>query len=261
VNPTIELLMRRASVREFLPDEPASDLVETLVRAGQQAPFAAQLGSVLLRRDRVRNPFGAPLLFTVCADVYRLERVLAARGWQRATSDAAILLFAVQDAAYMAENLVIAGEALGLGSCYLGATAFDAAAVADEYGLPSRVFPFVQLAMGYPAARPPARPRYPLAFTLHEGRYREPSEADLRAAMAAMDEGYLAQDYYRDYVIPLDAGRPETFTRATYSWSEHMGRKWGQWLRDPDDLLGPLRACGFGLPPAAEGAPAEKRPS
>jgi hypothetical protein len=26
-----------------------------------------------------------------------------------------------------------------------------------------------------------------------------------------------------------------------------MGRKWGQWLREPEDLLGPLLACGFDL--------------
>jgi nitroreductase len=244
-NQVIEILMRRASVRQYTPNDPPDEVIEAIVRAGQQAPFAAQLGSVILRRDRERNPFRAPLLFTICADVHRLEMVLAQRGWQRATDDGAILLFAIQDAAYMAENMVIAGEALGLGSCYLGGAAFAAAGIAAEYGLPPRVFPFVQLAMGYPASVPTPRPRYPVSFTLHENRYREPSEEDVRHAMAAMDEGYLAQDYYRDYVIPLEAGRNETFSRSTYSWTEHMGRKWGQWLSDPEDLFGPLRACGF----------------
>ncbi len=241
----VGVLMERASVREYTEQEPTRETVEAVVRAGQQAPFAAQLGSLLLRRDRERNPFGAPLLFTVCADVHRLERVLERRGWTRITSDAAVLLFAIQDAAYMAENLVIAGEILGLGSCYLGGAAFAAEEIRADYGLPPRVFPFVQLAMGYPASRPRPRPRYPLSFTLHEDRYREPSEADVERAMAAMDEGYLAQDYYRDYVIPLDGGRRETYSRHTYSWTEHMGRKWGQWLADAEDLLGPLRACGF----------------
>ena len=112
-NPMIDVLMRRASVREYTDNVPSDETVEIIVRAGQQAPFAAQLGSLLLRRDREKNPFHAPLLFTVCADVHRLELVLARRGWKRVTSDAAILVFAIQDAAYMAENLVIAGEALG----------------------------------------------------------------------------------------------------------------------------------------------------
>ncbi len=241
----LDLLMSRGSVREYTDREPTEETVEAIVRAGQQAPFAAQLGSLLLRRDRERNPFHAPLLFTVCADVHRLELVLARRGWQRVTSDAAILLFAVQDASYMAQNLVIAGEALELGSCYLGAAPFVADRIAEEYGLPQRVFPVVQLAMGYPAAAPRPRPRYPLSFSLFEDRYPQLTDEDVAAAMATMDEGYLAQDYYQDIVIPLEDGRPETFARHSYSWTEHMGRKWGQWLRDPEDLLRPLRACGF----------------
>lgn len=254
VNATIQTMMQRASVRSYKPDEPSREMVEAVVRAGQQAPFAAQLGSVLLRRGCERNPFRAPLLFTICADIHRLEVVLAARGWQRVTSDAAMLLFAVQDAAYLAENMVIAAESLGLGSCYIGGAAFAAAEIAAEYRLPPRVYPFVQLAMGFPASPPSPRPRYPLSFTLHEGGYCEPAPEDVRQAMAAMDDGYLAQDYYRDYVIPLEGPRRETFTRATYSWTEHMGRKWGQWLNDPEDLLGPLRACGFDV-----GAPAGDR--
>ncbi|MCX6100508.1 MAG: nitroreductase family protein, partial [Candidatus Bipolaricaulota bacterium] len=98
-NPVLDLLMRRASVREFTPDVPSDEVLETIVRAAQQAPFAAQMGSLVLRRDREKNPFHAPLLFTVCADVHRLELVLARRGWKRMTSDAAILVFALQDAA------------------------------------------------------------------------------------------------------------------------------------------------------------------
>ncbi len=261
-NDVHELMMRRASVREFADKIPSNDVVESVVRVARQAPFAAQMGSLVLRRDRERNPFRAPLLFTVCADVHRLELVLARRGWKRVTSDAAILLFAIQDAAYMAENLVVAGDAVGLGSCYLGGAAFAADEIAKEYALPEHVFPFVQLAMGYPVAAPTPRPRYPMSFTLHEDHYREPSEEDVAAAMAAMDEGYLAEDYYRDYVIPLERGRAETFTRRSYSWTEHMGRKWGQWLANPEDLLRPLRACGFDLNggPAA-GGEAESRPA
>jgi nitroreductase len=253
-NPMMDVLMSRASAREYTDRMPSDETVETIVLAGQQAPFAAQLGSLLLRRDREKNPFHAPLLFTVCADVHRLELVLARRGWKRVTSDAAILLFAIQDAAYMAQNLVIAGEALGLGSCYLGAAPFVADRIAEEYGLPKRVFPVVQLAMGYPMTAPRPRPRYPLSFSLFEGRYPAFSDGEVDAAMAVMDEGYLAQDYYHDGAIPLEDGRPDAFSRRSYSWTEHMGRKWGQWLRDPEDLLGPLQACGFDLHDVSDNA-------
>ncbi len=62
-----------------------------------------------------------------------------------------------------------------------------------------------------------------------------------------MDEGYLAQGYYvkQKAMIRLEKGRKETFTYNDYSWTEHISRKWGQWMEDPEDILAPLRACGF----------------
>lgn len=164
-DPLLKALLERKSIRRYRPEAPDDEVVEAVVRAGQQAPFAAQMGSVLLSRDREKHPFGAPLLFTVLVDVHRLERVLGARGWTRKTCDLAILLFGIQDAAYMAENMVIAAEALGLGSCFLGMAPFRAAEIKKEYGLPDRVFPLVQLTMGFPAEEPPPRPRYPFPFT------------------------------------------------------------------------------------------------
>jgi hypothetical protein len=106
----------------------------------------------------------------------------------------------------------------------------------------------VQLAMGYPAENPPTRPRYPLEFTLFEDRYPEFTEEQITQAMAIMDEGYLAQDYYSKLKarIPLEGDRPETFDYETYSWTEHICRKWGQ-PYFPDILLEQFRKRGFHL--------------
>ncbi len=42
-----------------------------------------------------------------------------------------------------------------------------------------------------------------------------------------MDDGYLAQEYYRkaNAMIPLHGKKEETFTYDTYSWTEHISRK------------------------------------
>lgn len=77
-NPVLKSLLARKSIRRYKPDVPDKAVIEAVVRAGQQAPFAAQLGSALLSRERERHPFKAPLLFTLLVDVHRLERVLAA---------------------------------------------------------------------------------------------------------------------------------------------------------------------------------------
>jgi nitroreductase len=250
-NPVIEALMKRKSIRKYSDGQPAEDVVETVVRAGQQAPFAMQMGSVLLSRNPEKNVFRAPLMFFVCADVHRMEKVMARRGWKRKASDLYTLLFAVQDAAYMAQNMVTAAESLGMGSCYIGAAPFLAGKIREEYQLPDRVLPLVMLTMGYPAEDPPVRPRYPMEFHLFEDGYPEMDDAAVDGAMEVMDRGYLDQDYYRkaNYMIGLPEGMEEKYDLDTYSWTEHISRKLGLWGGDPEELLKVLELCGFSICP------------
>jgi nitroreductase len=246
-NPVIQVLLSHKSIRKYKDELPSDEVVETIVRAGQQAPFAYQYYSLLLSRDRKHNPFKAPLLFTVCVDSHKFERIMARRKWKLIENDLSILFFAIQDAALMAENMVVAGRSLGLGSCFLGSAPYRADKIAKEYSLPERVFPLVQLTMGYPAEDPPTRPRYPMEFALFENKYRKLNEATVSRAMKQMDEGYLAQDYYRkaNAKIALEGKRKETFTYDNYSWTEHICRKVGQWYPDPKELINQLEKRGF----------------
>ena len=250
-NPVLQAMLQRKSIRAYTEQMPSDEVITTIVRAGQQAPFAYQLCSVLLSRERESHPFEAPLLFTICVDAHRLEQVMARRNWRMVTNDLSLFFFGIQDAALLAENMVIAAESLGLGSCFLGSAPYRAEEIAQQYNLPLRVFPLVQLAMGYPAEDPPVRPRYPLGFSLFEGTYPELTDDLVEHAMEIMDEGYLAQDYYRKagYQIPLEGDRPETFTFEDYGWTEHISRKAGQWLSSLDDLLEPLESRGFDVTP------------
>ncbi len=246
-NPVVGTMLQRKSVRKYSDQRPTDDVIAAIVRAGQQAPFASQLCSLLLTRKKA--PFGAPLWFTICVDMHRMELIMCRRGWATVANDLAILLLGIQDAALMAENMVIAAESFGMGSCFLGNTPYRARQIRKKFKIPERVFPLVELAMGYPAEEFPARPRYPLEFTLFEDRYPEMTEEMIEKAMKVMDDGYLAQDYYRKQKakIKLEGSRKETFTYDNYSWTEHISRKWGQWMSDPVELLEQLEACGFRL--------------
>jgi nitroreductase len=248
-NPVIRTMLEHKSIRKYTDQTPSDEVIETIVKAGQQAPFASQSYSVLLSRNRKRNPWKAPLLFTICVDFHKFELIMARRKWKLVTNDLTLLFFGIQDAAYMAENIVIAARSLGLGSCFLGGALYRADKIAKEYGLPKKVFPLVQLAMGYPAEDPPTRPRYPMEFTLFEDKYPKLDPKAISHAMKQMDEGYLAQDYYRKarYMIPLEGRRKETFTCNSYSWTEHICRKWGQWYPEPDELLNQLEKRGFNV--------------
>jgi nitroreductase len=245
----IETMLKRKSIRKYTDESPSDEVLQAVVRAGQQAPFASQLCSVLLTRKQKGIPFGAPLLFTICVDVHRMELVMRRRGWKLVTNDLSMLFFGIQDAALMAENMVIAAESFGMGSCFLGSAPYISDKIAKKYKLPPRVFPLVQLVMGYPAENPPPRPRYPMGFTLFEDEYPELGEAEIEQAMKQMDEGYLAQNYYRKgkYKIRLEGEREETFTYDTYSWTEHISRKWGQWHQSPKELLTQLSRRGFNV--------------
>lgn len=251
-NKTIDILMSRKSIRKYKPDVPSKEIIETVVRAGMQAPFASQAYSVVLLRDRKRNAFNAPLMFVVCADVNRVGLFMNERGWKLKSNDLTLLLFAMQDASYMAENMVIAAESLGMGSCYIGHALMIAKTLKKNLKLPDHVFPFVMLAMGYPAENPSIRPRYPLDYVLFEAEYPKLDKKRVRAAMKAMDGYYLKVGYYRKLKakIPiLDKNRKDTFTYDDYTWTEHISRKWGQWYPGPEEQLRQLEACGFEITP------------
>ncbi len=241
-------MLEHKSIRKYRDDMPSDDIIETIVRAGQQAPFASQAYSILLSRRRPRNPYRAPLLFTLCVDYHKLDLIMAKRKWKPVTNDLTLMFFGIQDASLMAENMIVAGRSLGLGSCLLGSAMYRADRIAKSYKLPERVFPLVQLVMGYPDEDPPPRPRYPMEFTLFEDAYPELDDGMVSRAMSAMDDGYLAQDYYRAQKakISLEKGpRKETYTYDSYSWTEHISRKWGQWHLDPAELMEQLEKRGF----------------
>jgi len=135
VNPVIKTLLEHKSIREYSDEMPSDEVIRTIVRAGQQAPFASQAYSILLSRKRERNPFKAPLLFTICVDYHKFEQIMKRRDWKLVTNDLVLLFFGIQDAALMAENMVVAARSLGLGSCFLGSAMFRADKIAEEYCL------------------------------------------------------------------------------------------------------------------------------
>jgi nitroreductase len=247
-NPVIQSMLNRKSVRKYKKDKPSDEVVETVVLAGQQAPFASQLYSILLTRKK-KAPFGAPLWFIICVDLHKLERFMKIRNWEIISNDVLMLLFGLQDAAYAAENMVIAAESLGMGSCYLGISPERVGQIVKQYKLPKRVFPLVELVMGYPDEEFPPRPRYPLPFALFEDQYPEFTDDQVKEAMQVMDDGYRAQGYYvkQKAKIRLEGKRKETFTYDDYSWTEHISRKWGQWYPSPNKMLDALKNQGFDL--------------
>ncbi len=74
------------------------------------------------------------------------------------------LVNAAINVAIAVEHIALQATELDLGSCWV--RAFDAAAVAEFLDLPAQVIPLVLLPVGFPAEKPPARPRRDLADIL-----------------------------------------------------------------------------------------------
>jgi nitroreductase len=251
-----DIMLNRRSMRQFL-DKPISDeILEKILKAGFQAPFAAQLCSIIYTRDSDKitelQRLGAypttQVLMLFLIDLRRLEKIMANRGHSYDADDAFTLWLGVQDASLVAENVILAAEALGLGSVLLGAVPHFAEPLAELFNIPDRVFPMVGLCLGYPdpAEHTEVRPRFPLEFSAYKDAYHDHSDGDIISCMKVMNEGYLAQNYYieRNAKIPIRKGKDD-IDYDTYSWCEHISRKFcqGGWAKFP--LLATLEKQGF----------------
>jgi nitroreductase len=162
----IDIIKNRRSVREFKDQEIPESAIDVLIEALRWAPSAGNLQSrkfyfVLneelrnklartgLRQDYVSFIAKAPLVVVGCADLR-----IATRYKERGTD-----LYAIQDTAISVQNLLLAAQDLGLGTCWVGA--FKEDEVKKVLDLPDYLRPVVLVPVGYPAKTPKAPARLP----------------------------------------------------------------------------------------------------
>jgi len=206
-NDVLRALLAHRTVRAYVPDALPPGTLETLVAAAQSAPSSSnlQLWSVIAvedagRKARLAQVAGgqahieqAPLFLVWIADLARADRVAAAHG--RTLEGCAYLEFfmvAAIDAALAAQNAAVAAEAMGLGTCYVGALRNDPERVAAELGLPPRAMALFGMCVGRedPARTTEIKPRLPQPLLAFRERYAAPqAEAEL---VASYDETLAA---------------------------------------------------------------------
>lgn len=232
--PALDAMLSHRSVRHFLRDAVPEHTIATMVAAAQSAPTSSNLQtwSVIAvesqeRRDALANLVGpqkhlgvAPLVLVWLADLSRIERLGAAQG----TDPVGLhyldtFLMGVIDAALAAQNAVVAAEAMGLGTVYVGGMRNQPEKVAQVLGTPKNVFPVFGLVVGHPDPDRPAqiKPRLPQSAVLHREQYQVPQDMPseigsyneaLRAFMR--DNGMREMDWSQQVVERL--GSPEALT-------------------------------------------------
>ncbi len=256
-NDLFEIINNRRSIRKFTEKPITDEILNQILEAGIKAPFAAQLYSIVYTRDKEKMKklnIGAysttQLLMIFLVDFRKIEKIIAERNYQYDYDDGMLLWLGIQDASLVAENVILAADALGLGSVLLGGAPLQTDVINEAFNIPSRVFPVVGLCLGYPdyTAETDVRPRYPLKYTAFEDSYQDLSESEIQECMKSMDEGYITQGYYikLQAKIPLKKGK-DSIDYDKYSWSEHQSRKYSQGSWKKEAVLSILKRHGFNL--------------
>ena len=210
MNPVIEQLLARKSVRAFAEREISREEREWILRAAMEAPTAGnqQLYTIIditdpAKKERLaescdHQPFiaKAPLVLVFCADCRKWLAAYREAGCAPRLPGAGDLMLAVTDAAIAAQNAVTAAWSLGIGSCYIGDIREERAVQKEILGLPEYVFPAVMAVFGYPTEQQMERPkpeRFALEDIVCENAYEEKDGEALRR-MFAKRGGELGYD-------------------------------------------------------------------
>ena len=188
-------MLSHRTVRAYLDTPVPENAIELMMAAAQSAATSSNLQtwSVVAvqdpdRKARLADCAGsqahireAPLLLIWLADLSRLDRTAQRIG---SPSDAnrfmEMFLVAAIDATLAAQNAVLAAEALGLGTSYIGAMRNRPEQVAAELGLPSNVFAVFGLTVGSPDPKRPTsiKPRLPQSLILSRETYTAPPQVE-----------------------------------------------------------------------------------
>jgi FMN reductase (NADPH) len=186
-NQTITTLMNHVSVRFFTDTHLSDEQVKVLLTSAQAAASSNFLqaysiigidDSELLKKLAHlagEQPFVATAsnFFIFCADLRRNEEFMAHLGGNitQEIEGADAFLVAAVDASLAAQNMVIAAESMGLGTCYIGGVRERIEEISDLLELPDHVFPVFGVVVGYPAEENTPKPRLPLSAIYSTNKY------------------------------------------------------------------------------------------
>jgi len=146
----LEVIYNRRSIRRYQRKLIPDGVLKAILEAGRQAPSAQNL---------------QPYCFIIVRD-QELKKRLVFSEWNRFIEEAPVVIagcgdsrakWAVVDVAIALQNMVIAAEALGLGTCWIGH--FVEEEVKRALRIPEHMKVVAMITLGYPAEKPSPRPK------------------------------------------------------------------------------------------------------
>lgn len=250
MNQVIETLLNRKSIRAFekRPIEP--EVKAQILHATLRAPTA---GNMMLYsiidvtdqriKDRLavtcdNQPFiaRAPMVWVFLADYQRwhdyfIHSNVEKFGSPMRTPEEGDLFLACCDTLIAAQNAVVAAEAFGVGSCYIGDIIEQYEEHKEMLNLPQYVFPICMLVFGYPTEQQKQREmttRFDEKFIVFENNYRQLDSAEFDE-MFAEAERNLPKGKAMQNID--NVGQAMYRRKFDSDFSKEMSRSAREWLK------------------------------
>lgn len=216
-----ETIKNRVSLRTYADREVTQEDLDKILDCAIAAPTAGNqmLYSIIVIRDQEmkeklsrscdNQPFiaKAPLLLLFAADqrkwfeYYRLNEVgkfAEEKGFLFEAPQESDLILACEDTMIAAQNAVIAAEALGIGSCYIGDIIENYEYHKELLGLPKHVFPLALLCMGYykEGHRRVHPKRFEKKYVVFEEKYRCLTPEEYAEMFKEQEKQYMPKNTY-----------------------------------------------------------------
>ena len=248
MNPTIDLLLKRKSVRAYTDQAITPSEKETILQATLRAPTAGNMAlySIIEVTDQgLKDQLAetcdhqlfiakAPWVLLFLADYQRwydyylasgVEKLSQERNLPLRTPGEGDLLLACCDTLIAAHTAVIAAEALGIGSCYIGDILERYEIHRQLFKLPKYVLPIALVCFGYPTEGQAQRkqpPRFAPETLIYQNQYHHLDAAELAAMMVSRNAQFLASGTRPDGIE--NAGQYNYVRKFSAEFSVEMTR-------------------------------------
>ncbi len=222
MNKVIDIIKNRTSLRKYADREISKEYKDLLFEMAMQAPTAGNqmLYSMIditdggikknlsISCDNQSFIADAPMVIVFVADQQKWFDYYDACGVREfcykhkelvfEAPQESDLIIACEDAMCAAQNMVIAAESLGIGSCYIGDILENHEHICRLLDLPEWTFPISMLVLGYypDDHKKVFRKRFDKQFVVFENQYHKMSEEELAVMFLDTQKKYNSKEQY-----------------------------------------------------------------
>jgi nitroreductase len=205
-------LLNRRTIRKYSSRNVDPELLNEILNIGARSSTTGnmQVYSVIATRDEnVKKELSpchfnqkmimeAPVILTICADFNRFNKWCELNNAKPGYDNFLSFMTSAIDAIIFTQTVCVAAEAKGLGICYIGTATYMAHKIIEVLSLPKGVVPVTTITLGWPAEEPSDPGRLPLEAVVHNEKYNDYSEDEIRKYYSEKESRSDSQQFVKD---------------------------------------------------------------